>query len=229
MSGKDNPTKTYALKCLNEIKGYFNDKGSIEDINGYFEAIENYIEGIAKQRQDKRDSELKEICSKVVKGYLTERTKLIEKLKSFISKNSLSSKEFLIGNNWIGMTYPICYENNEPGYYEKNWVEKEFIIQFPIYKECINLIIPMEGSPLNLSNPYDASILKVEIFKDSSKYPYFSKEFKWSFASMESPWLVCNSILKKIYKEKSYHIPSEEFEGLMLQILHAYPKTRYHK
>ena len=229
MSDKNNSTKAYVLKCLNEIRNHLNNKESIKDMNWHFDVIESYIEDIAKQRQDKRDLELKEIYSKVIKEYLTERTKLIERLKFFISKNPLSSKEFLIGNNWISMTYPTCYENDKPSYYERNWVEKEFIIQFPIYRGCIKLIIPMKGSPLNLDNPYDAPILKVETFKDNLKVPFFSKEFKWSFASMEYPWLVCSSILKKIYKEKSYHSPSKEFEDLMSQILHSYPKTRYHK
>lgn len=87
----------------------------------------------------------------------------------------------------------------------------------------------MEGNPLELSNPYSAPILKIEAFRDDLKIPLFSKEHRWSFAYMESPWLVCNSILEKVYDSKSHHNPSAEFEALMLQILKSYPDTRYHK
>ena len=226
---KDCPTKSDALKCLKEIKSYLENKNSIMNTQDYFNLIENYIEDIAKQREEKRDLELKEIYSEVVKEYFTNRAKLIKKLKSFVSKNSLSSKTLLIGNNWISMTYPTYYENNNLGYYENNWVKKEFVIYIPIYKGYINLIIPMEGNPLELNNPYSAPILKVEAFRDNLKIPLFSKEYKWSFASMESPWLVCNSILKKVYNTKSHHYPSAEFEALMSQILKSYPDTRYHK
>ncbi len=191
--------------------------------------MENYINHISKQRQEKRDLELKEIYSEIVKEYFNERAKLIKRLKSFISKNSLSSKTLLIGNNWISITYPTYYENNNLGYYENNWVKKEFVIHIPIYKGYINLIIPMEGSPLELSNPYSAPILKIEAFRDDLKIPLFSKEHRWSFAYMESPWLVCNSILEKVYDSKSHHNPSVEFEALMSQILKSYPDTRYHK
>lgn len=225
----DNPSKEHTLECLNEIEKHLDNKVFTKDINGYFNVIKSYINNIAKQRQEKRDLELKEIYSEVVKEYLIERAKLIKKLKLFISKNSLSSKTLLLGKNWISSENPFCFENDKPGYYEKDWVKKEFIIQFPIYKGCINFIIPMEGNPLELSNPYSAPILKIEAFRDDLKIPLFSKEHKWSFAYMESPWLVCNSILEKVYDSKSHHNPSAEFEALMLQILKNYPDTKYHK
>lgn len=229
MSDKNSPTKTYVLKCLKEIRNHLDNKGSIKDINGHFNVIESYIEDIAKQRQDERDLELKDIYSKVAKRYLSNRSRLIERLKSIINENNLGCAEFLTGNKVFSKQRPICYENDKPEHYKGEWVKKELIIQIPTYEYYLNLIIPIDGNPLELENPYEAAILKVEIFKGKFKAPFFSKEFKWSFASMESPWLVCNSILKKIYKDKSYHNPSEEFEGLILQILHAYPKTRYHK
>lgn len=165
----------------------------------------------------------------MVKEYLTKRAKLIEKLKFFISKNSLSSKTLLLGKNWMSSEHPFYFENDKPGYYERDWVKKEFVIQFPIYKSCINFIIPMDGNPLELSNPYSAPILKIEAFRDDLKIPLFSKEHKWSFAYMESSWLVCNSILEKVYDRKSHHNPSAEFEALMSEILKGYPATRYHK
>ena len=169
----DNPSKEHTLKCLNEIKKHLDNKVFTKDISGYFDIIKSYINNIAKQRQEKRDLELKEIYSEVVKEYLTERAKLIEKLKFFISKNSLSSKTLLLGKNWMSSENPFCFENDKPGYYERDWVKKEFIIQFPIYKGCINLTIPMEGSPLELSNPYSAPILKIEAFRDDLKIPLF--------------------------------------------------------
>lgn len=226
---KDYPTESNALYCLKEIKSCLENKNSTTNIQDYFDVVENYINHISKQRQEKRDLELKEIYSEVVKEYLIERAKLIKRLKSFISKNSLSSKTLLLGNNWMSSEHPFCFENDKPGYYERDWVKKEFIIQFPIYKGRINFIIPMEGSPLDLSNPYSAPILKIEAFRDDLKIPLFSKEHRWSFAYMESPWLVCNSILEKVYDSKSHHNPSAEFEALMLQILKNYPDTKYHK
>lgn len=225
----DNPSKEHALKCLNEIEKCLDNKVFTKDINEYFDVIKGYINNIAKQRQEKRDLELKEIYSEVVKEYLIEREKLIKKLKLFISKNSLSSKTLLLGKNWMSSENPFCFENDKPGYYERDWVKKEFIIQLPIYKGCINFIIPMEGNPLELSNPYSATILKIEAFRDDLKIPLFSKEHRWSFAYIESPWLVCNSILEKVYDSKSHHNPSAEFESLMLQILKNYPDTKYHK
>lgn len=130
----DNPSKEHTLKCLNEIEKHLDNKVFTKDINRYFDVIKSYINNIAKQRQDKRDLELKEIYSEVVKEYLIERAKLIKKLKSFISKNPLSSKTFLLGKNWMSSEHPFCFENDKPGYYERDWVKKEFIIQFPIYK-----------------------------------------------------------------------------------------------
>ena len=165
----------------------------------------------------------------MTKRYLSNRAKLIERLKSLIDENELECAEFLTENKAFGKKRPAYYENNEPGHYKGEWVKKEFIIQIPTPRYCLNLIVPMDGDPLELENPYEAAALKVEIFKSNFKVPFFSKEFKWCFSEMESPWLVCNSILKKIYKDKSYHNPSEEFEGLMSQILNSYPKTRYHK
>ena len=229
MSDKNNSTKTYVLKCLNEIRDHLNNKTPIKDINGHFNVIESYIEDIAKQRQDKRDLELKEIYSKVTKRYLSNRARLIERLKSLINENKLGCAEFLTGNKVFSKQRPVYYENYKPEHYKGEWVKKELIIQIPTSEYLLKLIIPIDGNPLELENPYEATTLKVEIFKNNLKVPFFSKEFKWSFSSMKSPWLVCNSILKRIYKDKSYHNPSEEFEGLMLQILHAYPKTRYHK
>lgn len=225
----ENPTKTSALNSLDKISSALDSKRFKEDIDDHISLIRNYINNIAKQRQEKRDLELKEIYSEVVEEYLIERAKLIKKLKSFISKNPLSSKTLLLGKNWMSSEHPFCFENDKPGYYERDWVKKEFIIQFPIYKGYINLIIPMEGSPLELSNPYSAPILKIEAFRDDLKIPLFSKEHRWSFAYMESPWLVCNSILEKVYDSKSHHNPSAEFEALMLQIFKNYPDTKYHK
>lgn len=225
----ENPTKTSALNSLDKISSALDSKRFKEDIDDHISLIRNYINNIAKQRQEKRDLELKEIYSEVVEEYLIERAKLIKKLKSFISKNPLSSKTLLLGKNWMSSEHPFCFENDKPGYYERDWVKKEFIIQFPIYKGYINFIIPMEGNPLELSNPYSAPILKIEAFRDDLKIPLFSKEHRWSFAYMESPWLVCNSILEKVYDIKSHHNPSAEFEALMLQILKNYPDTKYHK
>ena len=225
----ENPTKTSALNSLDKISSALDSKRFKEDIDDHISLIRNYINNIAKQRQEKRDLELKEIYSEVVKEYLIERAKLIKKLKSFISKNPLSSKTLLLGKNWMSSEHPFCFENDKPGYYERDWVKKEFVIQFPIYKGCINFIIPMEGNPLELSNPYSAPILKIEAFRDDLKIPLFSKEHRWSFAYIESPWLVCNSILEKVYDSKSHHNPSAEFEALMLQILKNYPDTKYHK
>ena len=225
----ENPTKTSALNSLDKISSALDSKRFKEDIDDHISLIRNYINNISKQRQEKRDLELKEIYSEVVKEYLIERAKLIEKLKFFISKNSLSSKTLLLGKNWTSSEHPFCFENDKPGYYERDWVKKEFVIQFPIYKGCINLIIPMEGNPLELSNPYSAPILKIEAFRDDLKIPLFFKEHRWSFAYMESPWLVCNSILEKVYDSKSHHNPSAEFEALMLQILKNYPDIKYHK
>lgn len=225
----ENPTKTSALNSLDKISSALDSKRFKEDIDDHIPLIRNYINNIAKQRQEKRDLELKEIYSEVVEEYLIERAKLIKKLKSFISKNPLSSKTLLLGKNWMSSEHPFCFENDKPGYYERDWVKKEFIIQFPIYKGYINFIIPMEGNPLELSNPYSAPILKIEAFRDDLKIPLFSKEHRWSFAYMESPWLVCNSVLEKVYDIKSHHNPSAEFEALMLQILKNYPDTKYHK
>lgn len=225
----ENPTKTSALNSLDKISLALDSKRFKEDIDDHIFLIRNYINNIAKQRQEKRDLELKEIYSEVVEEYLIERAKLIKKLKLFISKNSLSSKTLLLGKNWMSSEHPFCFENDKPGYYERDWVKKEFIIQFPIYKGYINFIIPMEGNPLELSNPYSAPILKIEAFRDDLKIPLFSKEHRWSFSYMESPWLVCNSILEKVYDIKSHHNPSAEFEALMLQILKNYPDTKYHK
>ena len=225
----DNPSKEYTLKCLNGIEKHLDNKVFTKDISEYFDVIRSYINNIAKWRQEKRDLEFKEIYSEVVKEYLIERAKLIEKLKFFISKNSLSSKTLLLGKNWTSSGHPFCFENDKPGYYERDWVKKEFVIQFPIYKGCINFIIPMEGNPLELSNPYSAPILKIEAFRDDLKIPLFSKKHRWLFAYMESPWLLCNSILEKVYDSKSHHNPSAEFEALMSKILKSYPDTRYHK
>ena len=111
MSDKNNSTKTYVLKCLNEIRNHFNNKTPIKDINGHLNVIESYIEDIAKQRQDKRDLELKEIYSKVTKRYLSNRARLIERLKSLINENKLGCAEFLTGNK--------AFSKQQPAYYEK--------------------------------------------------------------------------------------------------------------
>ena len=80
----DNPSKEYTLKCLNGIEKHLDNKVFTKDISEYFDVIRGYINNIAKWRQEKRDLELKEIYSEVVKEYLIERAKLIEKLKFFI-------------------------------------------------------------------------------------------------------------------------------------------------
>lgn len=225
----DNPSKTLALECLNEIKQYLNNKTPTEDIDGCFDVIESYINDIAKQRQDKRDLELKEIYSETVKEYLPERAELIKNLKSFIKENSLSCKEFLIGDNCRSLRYPTCYENDNPGYYENRWVKKELVIEIPCHESYLKLIIPSEGNPLDLKDPHGATILRVEVYEKKDDYILYSQDYKWCFAWMESPWLVCHSILCEIYKSESHRKPSKTFERLMFKILKSYPTTRWHK
>ena len=191
--------------------------------------IKSYIEDIAKQRQEKRDLELKEIYSETIKEYLPERAKLIKNLKSFIKRNSLSCKEFLIGDNWISLNSPICYDNDNPGYYDGRWVKKEFVIEMSCSEFYLKLIIPSEGNPLDLKDPYNATILRVEVSNKKGDYIVYSKDYKWCFAWMESPWLVCRYILSEMYKLESHCMPSKKFERLMFRILKSYPKVRYHK
>ena len=93
------PTKTDALNSLDKISSILKHTDSDFEYVDHITLIKNYIKDIAKQRQDKRDLELKEIYSEIVKKYLLERAKLIKNLKSFIKRNSLSCKEFLIGDN----------------------------------------------------------------------------------------------------------------------------------
>lgn len=223
------PTKTDALNSLDKISSILKHTDSDFKCVDHITLIKNYIEYIAKQRQEKRDLELKEIYSETVKEYLPERAKLIKNLKSFIKRNSLSCKEFLIGDNWISLNSPICYENNNPGYYENRWVKKEFVIEMSCSEFYLKFIIPSEGNPLDLKDPYNATILKVEVSNKKGDYIAYSKDYKWCFAWMESPWLVCHYILSEIYKLESNRMPSKKFERLMFKILKSYPKVRYHK
>lgn len=223
------PTKTDALNSLDKISSILKYTDSDFKYVDHIALIKNYIKDIAKKCQDKRDLELKEIYSERVKEYLSERTKLIKNLKSFIKRNSLSCKEFLIGDNWISSNSLICYENDNPGYYDDRWVKKEFIIEISCSESYLKLIIPSEGNPLDLKDPYNVTILRVEVSDKKGDYIAYSKDYKWCFAWMESPWLVCHYILSEMYKLESHHKPSKKFERLMFKILKSYPKARYHK
>lgn len=223
------PTKTDALNSLDKISSILKCADSNFKYVDHITLIKNYIEDIAKQRQEKRDLELKEIYSETVKEYLPERAKLIKNLKSFIKRNSLSCKEFLIGDNWISLNSPICYDNDNPGYYDSRWVKKEFVIEMSCSEFYLKLIIPSEGNPLDLKDPYNATILRVEVSNKKGDYIVYSKDYKWCFAWMESPWLVCHYILSEMYKLESHRMPSKKFERLMFRILKSYPKVRYHK
>lgn len=225
----ESPTKTDALNSLDKISSILKHTDSDFEYVDHITLIKNYIKDIAKQRQDKRDLELKEIYSEIVKEYLLERSKLIKNLKSFIKRNSLSCKEFLIGDNWTSSNSLICYENDNPGYYDDRWVKKEFVIEMSCSKSYLKLIIPSEGNPLDLKDPYNATILRVEVSDKKGDYIAYSKDYKWCFAWMESPWLVCHYILSEMYKLESHRKPSKKFERLMFKILKSYPKTRYHK
>lgn len=225
----ENPTKTSALNSLDKISLALDSKRFKEDIDDHIFLIRNYINDIAKQRQEKRDLELKEIYFETVKEYLSERAELIENLKSFIKKNSLSCKEFLIEDSYKSLRWPTCYENDNPGYYEGRWVKRELVIEIPCHESYLKLIIPYEGNPLDLKDPYGATILRVEVSSKKDDYIAYSKDYKWCFAWIESPWLVCHSILCEIYKSESHCKPSKTFERLMFKILKSYPPTRWHK
>ena len=60
----ENPTKTSALNSLDKISSALDSKRFKEDIDDHISLIRNYINNIAKQRQEKRDLELKKFILK---------------------------------------------------------------------------------------------------------------------------------------------------------------------
>lgn len=224
----ESPTETDALNSLNELSSILKYKDSDCKYVNHINLIRNYIEDVEKQRQEKRDLELKEIYSEIIEEYYIKRKELIENLKEFINKNSLSSKEFLTGKNSTDSIRPLYYINDNPDGYDKNWVNKEFVIKIGIKDGYILLCVPMDGNPFDIGEIYKVPILKVKILKDDFYYPVYLRDYTWSIAHIEWPWYVCNFILREAYPKKSYS-PAKDFERLMLKIFESYPKVRYHK
>lgn len=224
----ESPTETDALNSLNELSSILKYKDSDCKYVDHINLIRNYIEDVEKQRQEKRDLELKEIYSEIIEEYYIKRKELIENLKEFINKNSLSSREFLTGKNSTDSIRPLYYINDNPDGYDKNWVNKEFVIKIGIKDGYILLCVPMDGNPFDIGEIYKVPILKVKILKDDFYYPVYLRDYTWSIAHIEWPWYVCNSILREAYPKKSYS-PAKDFERLMLKIFESYPKVRYHK
>ncbi len=125
----ESPTKTDALNSLDKLSSILKHKDSDHKYVDHINLIKNYIEDVEKQRQEKRDLELKEIYSEIIEEYYIKRKELIKNLKEFINKNSLSSKEFLTGKNSTDSIRPFYYINDNPDGYDKNWVNKEFVFK----------------------------------------------------------------------------------------------------
>lgn len=224
----ESPTETDALNSLDKLSSILKHEDSDHKYADHINLVKNYIKDVEKQRQEKRDLELKEIYSEIIEEYYIKREELIKNLKDFINKSSLSSKKLLTGKNSTDSIRPFYYINENPDGYDKNWVNKEFVIKIGIKDGYILLCVPMDGNPFDIGEIYKAPILKVKILKDGFDYPVYLRDYTWSIAHIEWPWYVCSSILREAYPKKSYS-PAKDFERLMLKIFESYPKVRYHK
>lgn len=128
----ESPTETDALNSLDKLSFILKHEDSDHKYADHINLIKNYIKDVEKQRQEKRDLELKEIYSEIIEEYYIKREELIKNLKDFINKSSLSSKELLTGKNSTDSIRPFYYINDNPDVYDKNWVNKEFVIKIGI-------------------------------------------------------------------------------------------------
>lgn len=176
----ESPTETDALNSLNELSSILKYKDSDCKYVDHINLIRNYIEDVEKQRQEKRDLGLKEIYSEIIEEYYIKRKELIENLKEFINKNSLSSKEFLTGKNSTDSIRPLYYINDNPDGYDKNWVNKEFVIKIGIKDGYILLCVPMDGNPFDIGELYKVSSI-INIITSDNIYDVneLSTKFYW--------------------------------------------------
>lgn len=109
----ESPTETDALNSLDKLSSILKNEDSDCKYVDHINLIKNYIKDVEKQRQEKRDLELKEIYSEIIEEYYIKREELIKNLKEFINKNSLFSKEFLTGKNSTDFIRPFYYINDK--------------------------------------------------------------------------------------------------------------------